>query len=190
MNKMKLLQIVKKNGITFEQFNDKADTVSVDIDELLLNDIEKRKLGFTQLNQRRTYRILKTYKISEKLKEVVSQISKPQTWMILTEDWCGDSAQNIPYLYRTSQFTDNIEIKILYRDENLDIIDSYLTNGGRAIPKLVAFDEDGTELFEWGPRPEKAKMLVTQWKSEGDTQDQFNEKLHLWYGRNRGKDLE
>ena len=85
MNKMKLLQIVKKNGFTFEQFNDRADAASVDIDELLLNDVEKRKLGFTQLNQRRTYRILKTYKISEKLKEVVAKISKPQIWMILTE---------------------------------------------------------------------------------------------------------
>ncbi len=110
--------------------------------------------------------------------------------MILTEDWCGDSAQNLPYLHKISQLNDHIDLKLLYRDDNLEIIDQYLTNGGRAIPKLVMFDKNGNELFQWGPRPEKAKKLVAQWKAEGDTADQFNEKLHLWYGRNRGKAFE
>ncbi|MCK5456794.1 MAG: thioredoxin family protein [Melioribacteraceae bacterium] len=187
MNQKELLEKVKNKSISFEQFNNQADTYSVDIDESSLDEVERKKLGFTTLNQKRTYRILKTYKVSEKIKEVVSKITEPQTWMILTEDWCGDSAQNLPYLYKISQLNDRIDLKLLYRDDNLEIMDRYLTNGGRAIPKLVAFDKDGNELFQWGPRPEEARKLVAQWKAEGDAADQFNEKLHLWYGRNRGK---
>ncbi len=190
MNQKELLEKVKNKGISFEQFNNQADAYSVDIDESSLDEVAKKKLGFTKLNQRRTYRILKTYKVSEKIKKAVSKITETQTWMILTEDWCGDSAQNLPYLYKISQLNNHIDLKLLYRDDNLEIIDQYLTNGGRAIPKLVMFDKNGNELFQWGPRPEEAKKLVAQWKAEGDAADQFNEKLHLWYGRNRGKAFE
>ena len=190
MNQKELIDNIKNKGISFEQFNNQADAYSVDIDESSLDEVAKKKLGFTILNQRRTYRILKTYKVSEKIKKAVSKITETQTWMILTEDWCGDSAQNLPYLYKISQLNDHIDLKLLYRDDNLEIMDRYLTNGGRAIPKLVAFDKDRNELFQWGPRPEEAKKLVAQWKAEGDAADQFNEKLHLWYGRNRGKAFE
>jgi len=190
MNQKELIDNIKNKGISFEQFNNQADAYSVDIDESSLDEVAKKKLGFTILNQRRTYRILKTYKVSEKIKKAVSKITETQTWMILTEDWCGDSAQNLPYLYKIIQLNDHIDLKLLYRDDNLEIMDRYLTNGGRAIPKLVAFDKDRNELFQWGPRPEEAKKLVAQWKAEGDAADQFNEKLHLWYGRNRGKAFE
>lgn len=190
MNNKELIEKIKNEGISFEQFNNQADIHSIEMDKSLLDEVGKKKLGFTQLNQRRTHRILKTYKVSEKIKEVVSKITEPQTWMILTEDWCGDSAQNLPYLYKISQLNDHIDLKILYRDDHLETMDRYLTNGGRAIPKIVALDKNGNELFQWGPRPEKAKILVEQWKAEGDTKDQFNEKLHLWYGRNRGKAFE
>ncbi len=190
MNKKELIEKIKNSGISFEQFHAQADANSIDIDESLMDEDELKLLGFTKLNQRRTYRILKTYKVSEEIKEAVSNITEPQTWLVLTEDWCGDSAQNLPYLYKITQLNDNIDLKLLYRDDNLDIMDRYLTNGGRAIPKLVAFDKDGNDLFQWGPRPEEAKKLVAQWKAEGDTVEQFNEKLHLWYGRNRGKAFE
>ena len=190
MDNKKLIEIVNTKGISFEQFNTQADVSLIDIDESPMNDTDRKKLGFTQLNQRRTSRIFKSYKINDKIKNVISSIHEQQTWMILTEDWCGDSAQTVPYLYKISKLNDLIDLRILYRDDNLDIMDKYLTNGGRAIPKLVAFDKDMNELFQWGPRPEEAKILVAQWRAEGDTKDQFNEKLHLWYGRNRGKAVE
>ncbi len=110
--------------------------------------------------------------------------------MIITEDWCGDSAQNIPFLLKMTESNPNIEFKIIYRDQNTDIIDMYLTNGGRAIPKIVGFNSEGNELLQWGPRPEYAKQLVKDWKESGLTKEEFNEKLHLWYGRDRGKTLE
>lgn len=190
MNKIALIDKIRKNGISFEQFNKQADAYVLNADESMMDDEEKKLLDFTKLNQRRTYRILKTYKVSEKIMEAVSKINEPQLWMVLTEDWCGDSAQNLPNLYKISQLNDNIELMILYRDDNLDIMDMYLTNGGRAIPVIVGFDNNGNQLFQWGPRPEEAKKLVSQWKAEGNSKEQFLEKLHLWYGRNKGKAFE
>ncbi|NOX67358.1 MAG: thioredoxin family protein [Chlorobi bacterium] len=190
MNKKELIDKIRKNGISFEQFNKQADAYVLNADDSLMDNEEKRLLNFTKLNQRRTYRILKTYKVSEKIKEAVSKVNEPQLWIVLTEDWCGDSAQNLPYLYKISQLNDNIELIILYREDNIDIMDMYLTNGGRAIPVIVGFDNDGNELFKWGPRPEEAKKLVAHWKAEGDSKEQFLEKLHLWYGRNKGKAFE
>jgi len=189
-DKINFLKRIQGIGISFNQFNEKADEQAKEPLESIVDAHEKMLLGFTQLNQRRTARILKTYKVSEETAQVIQNIETPQTWLIITEDWCGDSAQNLPYLFRMSELNPNIELKIIYRDEHLDIIDKYLTNGGRAIPIVVGFDSDGNELFQWGPRPEVAKQLVKEWKESGLTKEEFNEKLHLWYGRDRGKTFE
>lgn len=111
--------------------------------------------------------------------------------MVITETWCGDSAQNLPIIAKAAELNDRIDLRILLRDSNTDIIDHYLTNGtSRSIPILVVFDLDGNELFKWGPRPYTAKTLVTNLKRDGFSKEEFNQQLHLWYGRNRGKELE
>lgn len=191
MNKnIEFLNRINQIGISFEQFNKNADKNANNSEKPLENELEKKLHEYTILNQRRTHRILKTYKPSDKIIAKINSITSKQTWLIITEDWCGDSAQNIPFLYKMTQNNPNIEFKIIYRDQHLDIIDQFLTNGGRAIPKIIGFDEDGNQLFEWGPRPEVAKQLVKQWKESGFSKDEFNEKLHLWYGKDRGKTLE
>ncbi len=191
MNKnIEFLNRINQIGISFEQFNKNADINANNSEKPFENELEKKLHEYTILNQRRTYRILKTYKPSDKIIGKINSITSEQTWLIITEDWCGDSAQNIPFLYKMTQNNPNIEFKIIYRDQHLDIIDQFLTDGGRAIPKIIGFNEDGNQLFEWGPRPEVAKQLVKQWKGSGFSKDEFNEKLHLWYGKDRGKTLE
>ena len=111
--------------------------------------------------------------------------------MVLTEDWCGDSAQNLPYIAKIAECNSLIKLRILPRDQNLDLMDLYLTDQkSRSIPKLVAFDEFGNELFQWGPRPYEAQKLVMELNALGLSKNEFNEKLHLWYGRNKGKSIE
>lgn len=119
------------------------------------------------------------------------KITSPQIWMLITEDWCGDSAQNIPYIFKLAECNNNISLRLIPRDENPDIMDMYLTDGkSRSIPKLVAFDENGNELFQWGPRPEEAIKLVKDLKEQGFSKEEFEKKLHLWYAKNKGKNLE
>jgi len=80
---------------------------------------------------------------------------------------------------------------VVLRDSNLETIDNYFSEGNpRSIPKIVVFDKDANELFIWGPRPKFAQDLAQQLKAEGYSNKEFNEKLHLWYGRNRVKELE
>ena len=190
MNKREFLDRINKIGISFEQFNRESTERANEENKTFATELDEKLHEYTILNQRRTNRILKSYKPSNEITEIVSKITSKQTWLIITEDWCGDSAQNIPFLLKMTELNPNIEFKIIYRDQNTDIIDMYLTNGGRAIPKIVGFNSEGNELFQWGPRPEYAKQLVKNWKESGLTKEEFNEKLHLWYGRDRGKTLE
>lgn len=167
-------------------FNEKIDAiVPQDLSPELAEQLNNTKLNFQRMN-----RINKTYKVNENLAKVVEEIDKPQLWMILTELWCGDSAQNIPYIAQIAKQNPLIDLRILLRDENPDIMDRYLTNGTRGIPKIVAFDVDGNEIFQWGPRPKEAQELVLKAKQEGKPKKEFIELLHKWYAFNKGKNIE
>lgn len=191
MNKKKeFLNYINEIGISFMQFNKQADLNAVDPEKPIENELDRKLHEYTKLNQRRTSRILKTYKPSDEVKNTIAKITQKQTWLMITENWCGDSAQNIPFIFKMTESNPNVEFKIIYRDEHLEIIDRYLTNGGRAIPKIVGFDNEGNQIFQWGPRPEVAKQLVKEWKESGLTKEEFNEKLHLWYGKDKGVTLE
>ncbi len=181
---------IPHNGYTYEEYSKKVVEQLEKTDESKLSDEEKSLFDYTKLNMQRSSRIDKSYTVSEELKDLVKEISEKQIWMVLTEGWCGDSAQNLPYIAKISSLNENIDLRIILRDSNLEIMDQYQTNGTRSIPKLVAFDVEGNELFVWGPRPKEAQKLLTQWKSEGIVKPELYEKLHLWYGRNRGKELE
>lgn len=176
-------------GLTYEDyfsgFKTKAELE--DFSGFPAEELEHMKMA--KLNFQRSSRIHRTFSPSEEIKELIAEISEPQIWMVISEDWCGDSAQNIPYIAELAKLNPYIELKIFPRDTNLDIIDLYLTNGTRSIPKLVAFDNDGNELFQWGPRPNQAAELIAKLKAEGKTKEEFLEQLHLWYGRNRGSEL-
>ncbi len=139
----------------------------------------------------RTNRIQKTFKPNEEIVDAINKITAPQTWLVITEDWCGDSAQNLPYFYNYAKKNSHIKLVIILRDSNLEAIDNYFVEGNpRSIPKIVGFDKDANELFIWGPRPKFAQDLVKQLKSEGDSKEEFNKKLQLWYAKNKGKELE
>lgn len=152
---------------------------------------QKKIIDQDKLNYQRSLRIYKTYSVDPQLSELVKNIFEPQLWMVITENWCGDSAQNLPYLAKIASCNPLIDFRIILRDDNLDIMDLYLTdNKSRSIPKLIAFKENGEELFQWGPRPNEAQELVYKLKSKGKSKDEYLEELHLWYGSNKGKNLE
>lgn len=142
---------------------------------------------YTKLNLTRMQRLNKKVTIIDALKNIINQIQLPQTWYILTEAWCGDAAQNIPVIAAAAIPNSLINVKLLLRDENTAIIDAYLTNGGRSIPKLVAVDENFNELFTWGPRPAGAQELLAQYNANnaaGNTMKsykEFVEDIQRWY---------
>lgn len=176
-----------QGGLTYEEFVALMERSTYEADESSLEGEDLERAQYTKLNIHRTRRIAKTFVVPEAVKVAVESISSPQLWMVLTEAWCGDSAQSLPLIAKTATCNPLISMRILLRDENLDIIDQYLTDGTRAIPKLVALNQDGDELFQWGPRPKEAAELFRREKQAGLEKEQIMEKLHLWYGRDRGK---
>lgn len=179
------------NGMTFSDYVEMMRIEAEKSENPDISDKEKEDRFLIKLNYQRFSRILRTYKVDDTLSERIKSISSPQIWMILSEVSCGDSAQNIPYISKMAELNPMIDLKIILRDSNPDIMDFYLTDEkSRSIPKLISFDETGNELFQWGARPKEAQELVTRLKSEGMPKDKFLEQLHLWYGRNRGKSIE
>lgn len=191
MEKKNVFVRANESGISYEKFISDFENEVNNTDISKINEKEKELFEYKKLNLQRSSRIHKTYKPSEKLISTLKSINAKQTWMVLTENWCGDSAQNLPYIFEIAKTNPMIELKILYRDENLDVMDLYLTNGkSRSIPKLVAFNEFGEELFQWGPRPNDLIEQIEIWKSEGMTKDEYIKLIHLWYSQNKGRSIE
>ncbi|SEI10622.1 Thioredoxin [Halobacillus karajensis] len=82
--------------------------------------------------------------------------------LILTEDWCGDAMLNIPIFLRMAE-SGHIPVHFLRRDENLELMDQYLTNGvSRSIPKIIFIDATGHEISHWGPRAPELQKFIDQ----------------------------
>ncbi len=139
---------------------------------------------YTHLNRHRMNRLNKTTVISDDVQRAVKAINQKTTWLVLSEAWCGDAAQNLPVIHHIAQLNPLIELKIILRDEHLDIMDELLTNGGRSIPKLVAFDENFNELYTWGPRPAEVQKMVNAYKALPEPKkpySEFVEEVQKWY---------
>jgi len=142
------------------------------------------------LNLQRTERLKRLFQPKAETRVIVSRLQTPQLWMVLSEISCGDSAQNLPVIAAIAALNPLIDMRILLRDANEDIMELYLTGGTRSIPKLVAFTEKGREIFRWGPRPAPAREIFVAGKADGAPKEKIIEKIHLFYGRDRGHSVE
>jgi hypothetical protein len=74
--------------------------------------------------------------------------------LVLAEDWCGDVVANLPILGRLAKEAPTLDVRVFYRDQNLDLMERWLNQGKyQSIPVLVFFDEDFRELGHWIERP-------------------------------------
>ncbi len=143
-------------------------------------------IEFTKLNVVRMERVWKTTRISPELAEAVAEIDRPVNWLVITESWCGDAAQITPILARVAALSPLINLRFVFRDDNLDLMDSYLTGTSRAIPKMVAFNpETGNEVGVWGPRPAELQAHVMDMKADGIVQPELGKNIQLWYAKDK-----
>lgn len=147
--------------------------------------------NYSLLNDRRMKRLDKTIKISDKTKAVFKSITEKQTWLVLTEGWCGDAAQNLPVIQKLAAENENIALKIVLRDEYLELMDLFLTNGGRSIPKVILLDAQNNVQHTWGPRPTLATEMMADYKAKNGSIDaQFKQDLQVWYNKNKGQSVQ
>ena len=146
-------------------------------------------LNYSSLNLKRMSRWNKTGKIEESLQQRIQAFQRPMIWMVITEGWCGDAAHTIPFMYKMSELSENIELKIVLRDDHEDLINMFLTNGNKSIPKLIALDKESHDvLFTWGPRTDEPAQMVVDYKQEhGKLDDNFKQQLQKWYNKDKGR---
>jgi hypothetical protein len=164
------------------------------ITDLLL---EKKSTGLTQsidlthysdLNETRMKRLDKTITLAPSTVQMLQSLQEEYIWLVISEGWCGDAAQLLPIYHKMAAETDKIDLKIVLRDENLELMDYFLTNKARSIPILVIIKKNtGGVLGHWGPRPQAATDLVLEYKKEfGVIDETLKTNLQLWYHHDKG----
>ncbi|MCC3156059.1 thioredoxin family protein [Hymenobacter sp. 15J16-1T3B] len=144
--------------------------------------------AYAKLNEQRMSRLDKTVQLLPELTDELARLQGQYVWLVLTEGWCGDAAQIVPVLDTIARASGgHLSTRYLLRDENLDLMDRYLTGGtSRSIPKLVVLRADTlTEVAQWGPRPAEAQALLLALKAQGATHEEYAERIHAWYAKDK-----
>jgi hypothetical protein len=144
--------------------------------EEYINSMKTNKEGMVLIYER--------FSLEEEFKAKLEGITQKNLRVIvLTEDWCGDAMLNNPVLLRMAEAA-GMEVRFVLRDQNLELMDQYLTNGtSRAIPIFIFVDEEGNEAAVWGPRAPEIQALVEKGRASLPSQDapDFKEKQMALY---------
>ena len=177
-----------KKAISYQEYRDLVKDL-VAKESTTGNEKTEDLANYTMLNDRRMKRWDKTVKVSETVQEKVANLNINQTWLVLTESWCGDAAHVMPVINKIAELNDKIDFKVVLRDENEALMNQFLTNGGQAIPKLIMINNSTNEVVNtFGPRPTEATKLVNKYKAEhGGLTAEFKEDLQHWYNNDKGQ---
>jgi thioredoxin-like negative regulator of GroEL len=149
----------------------------------------QERTHYSELNEARMHRLDKTIKITEENSAKLKTLNKSYLWIVLTESWCGDAAQILPVLNKmVLEANQKIELKLALRDENEEVMNHFLTNKAKAIPKLIIIDKaTGSVVGDWGPRPQGAIDLIERYKEKFGVIDETTKtELQLWYLHDKG----
>lgn len=145
---------------------------------------------YTKMNHSRMKRLDKTIELSPELIESAQKLGDRYAITVITEAWCGDAAQNVPILAALTKHNPDLKLDLVMRDENLDLMDQYLTNGGRSIPKMLIYDKAAEKVVNtWGPRPAPVQQMVMDNKAlpedERPPYSEFVKEAQIWYNKDK-----
>lgn len=148
-------------------------------------------VNYTKLNNSRMRRWDKTFQLSQDDLKQLGKMKKNMAWLVLTESWCGDAAPSLPVMHKIAEASSFINFRVAQRDKHPELMEQFLTNGSKSIPKLIAFDPSSFKvLFTWGPRPEELTKMVTDYKeTHGKITPEFREEIQKWYNANKGESI-
>jgi len=154
------------------------------------DDQSDAHIAFTKLNHSRSNRWEKKYTPSIDFSALNPE--EKEIWLVIAEPWCGDAAQNVPAINKIAEQMPNVSLRLVLRDENPALMDQFLTNGGRSIPKLIRLNQNTLEVMDtWGARPKAAAFLLEDYKSNPEiSKEMFNENMARWYVENNGAAIE
>lgn len=149
-------------------------------------------INYTKLNESRMHRLDKTIEVTQETKALLENLSKEYIWLVISETWCGDAAQVIPVINKMAEVASKIDLRIVLRDENEDLMNLFLTNGTKSIPKLIIIEkETGEVIGDFGPRPTQAKQLIIDYKAAHGVVDETAKiELQKWYLADKGVSIQ
>jgi len=156
------------------------------------NEQSEALTHYSELNEARMNRLEKTVKISTEIIQKLNQLNGDYVWLVISEGWCGDAAQIIPVIYKMAELSEKIDLKIVFRDENEDLMNLFLSNGTKSIPKLLILDKSTLDVLgHFGPRPMGAKQLILDYKAKhGIVDETAKTNLQLWYLHDKGLSIQ
>lgn len=193
MSQENTLEIIKQHldkSLTYSEYKQLVETLLKEGKSTGFTQNEAY-LNYSKLGFSRMKRWEKTSELTPNQLQSIQNVTQKQTWLVITEGWCGDAAPVIPIMQKIADANPLIDFKLILRDENDELMSEFLTNGGKSIPKLISFNlEDEQLLFTWGPRPKEAADLVAKEKAEfGKLRDEFKIILQNWYNKDKGKNI-
>jgi len=142
-----------------------------------------KMLPHYQENVDRIDRVAPTVAVLPELQATLNQVTDKYIWAIITEGWCGDASQTVPIFEAVAQASGgHLETRYFLRDSHPELIDKYLTNGGRAIPITVLLRADAlTEAGVWGPRPAPLQAIMQELKARETPFKEITTQVQAWY---------
>lgn len=189
MTKTELLKNAWEIGLTYPKYQTLVDEL-VAQEKTTGEDQSEKMVNYTKLNASRMHRWLKTAKVSDDIVTLLT--SKNIRLLAITEAWCGDTAQNLPYFHLLASKA-NIPYQLCLRDEQPELMEHFLTNGGKAIPIVIFMNDNFEVLATWGPRPTPVQQMVMNYKQLPEpkpTYDEFSIDVQKWYNADKMKTLE
>jgi hypothetical protein len=130
--------------------------------------------------------LYKRAKVQEDVSAMVARVKHPWHLLVLSEDWCGDSINTLPAVARLTEATPLIDMRIIGRDANPDLMSSHLTGLSRSIPVIMVLDDDFNERGWWGPRPGPLQTWVVE-RGLALPKDERYREVRTWYARDHGE---
>ena len=152
------------------------------------NEQSQDLVHYSELNEVRMNRLDKKMVVTEEVIKKIVNLKKNYVWLVLSEGWCGDAAQLLPIIHKMASLSQHIDLKIAFRDENDALMNLFLTDGNKSIPKLIIIDKEADEVQgSWGPRPKGAVDLIKSYKQQyGVVDETAKTELQLWYLHDKG----
>jgi Thioredoxin len=106
--------------------------------------------------------------------------------LVIVEDWCGDASNTVPVVAKFADQAPGVELRVILRDANPEVMDQYLTNGSRSIPIVIALNQNFEEIGHWGPRPNELQAWVMANRGTMPKAELYPQ-VRKWYARDRGE---
>lgn len=182
-----IIQSSLANSITYETYRNTINTL-LKVGKSTGHEQSEALTHYSELNVTRMNRLDKTMTVADEFAEQLKDLKGDYLWLVISEGWCGDAAQLVPIFHKMAELSPNIDMTIALRDDNDALMNLFLTNGARSIPKLIIIDKNTLEVLgDFGPRPQEAKQLILDYKAEhGVVDETAKTNLQLWYLHDKG----